>query len=95
MDSYRDDEKPRILLIGHYHKCHLLPFYRGVTVIQTGCTVEQSPFMRKKRLAADLGGWIVEVTVDSAGVVHRVNAEFIPFQPRKWQYRSVAMALMS
>jgi hypothetical protein len=67
VESYHEREKPHILLVGHYHKSEYLPDYKGVHIIQTGTTQEQTPFMRKKRLAAHLGGWIVKVTVSPDG----------------------------
>jgi hypothetical protein len=86
VDSYSEDEKPHILLVGHYHKAEYLPNYRNVHIFQTGCTQEQTPFMRKKRLHADLGAWIISVTVQPDGTM-RVAGEFIAFHPRKWEYR--------
>lgn len=86
VDSYSEDEKPHILLVGHYHKSEYLPNYRNVHVFQTGCTQEQTPFMRKKRLHADLGAWIISVCVQNDGVM-RVSGEFLAYHPRKWEYR--------
>lgn len=86
VDSYHEREKPHILLVGHYHKSEYLPDYKGVHIIQTGTTQEQTPFMRKKRLAAHLGGWIVKVTVQPDGGL-RVGAEFLSFAHRAWVYR--------
>ena len=87
IDSYEDYEKPDILLIGHYHKASYLPNYRGVAIIQTGCTQEPTPFMRKKRLHADLGGWIVSVGLDKNDNITGINTEFISYTPRPWQNR--------
>jgi hypothetical protein len=86
VDSYHEREKPHILLVGHYHKSEYLPDYKGVHIVQTGAVQEQTPFMRKKRLAAHLGGWIVKVTVSPDGGL-RVGAEFLSFAHRAWVYR--------
>lgn len=86
VDSYSEDEKPHILLVGHYHKAEYLPNYRNVHIFQTGCTQEQTPFMRKKRLHADLGAWIISVSVQPDGTM-RVAGEFLAFHPRKWEYK--------
>ena len=60
VESFQGGEKPAVLLIGHYHKMEYgRP--REVLCLQTGCTQDQTPFMRKKRLEAHLGGWIVEL----------------------------------
>jgi len=89
VESYTGGEKPDILLVGHYHKAEYC-YVRGVHVVQTGTTEDQTPFMRKKRLAAHLGGWIIDVWVDDTGAVTRFKQEFIPFYDnvyyKKWQY---------
>jgi hypothetical protein len=88
VDSYDDRERPNILLVGHYHKAEYLPNYRGVRIIQTGTFQRQTPFMRKKRLHADIGGWIVDVNVVDQQTT-RVAAEFINFTPRPWKHTLV------
>lgn len=90
VESYTGGEKPEILLDGHYHKAGY-NYIRGVHVIQTGCTQDQTPFMRKKRLSAHLGGWIIEFAVDSVGAITRFKQEWIPFYDngyyKKWNYK--------
>lgn len=89
VESYTGGEKPHILLVGHYHKAEY-SYVRGVHVIQTGTTEDQTPFMRKKRLAAHLGGWIIEFSVDDYGAITRFKQEFIPYYDndyyKKWKY---------
>lgn len=90
VESYQGGEKPDILLVGHYHKADYI-YVRGVHAIQTGCVMDQSPFMRKKKLAAHLGGWIIEFATDDNGAVTRFKQEFIPFYDNKyykqWEYK--------
>jgi hypothetical protein len=90
VESYQGGEKPDVLLLGHYHKADYV-FCRGVHCIQTGTTEDQSPFMRKKRLAAHLGGWIIEMATDDNGAVTRFKQEFMPFYDNayyeKWAYK--------
>lgn len=86
VEYYHPNDRPHILLVGHYHKAEFLPDYKGVSIVQTGTTQECTPFMFKKRLAAHLGGWIVKVTVMPDGGL-RVAAEFISFEHRSWVYR--------
>lgn len=89
IESLQGGEKPHILLIGHYHKS-AYNFLRNVHVIQGGCTQDQTPFMRKKRLSAHLGGWIIEATVNDKGDIVRFKQEFIPFFDKdayKWSYK--------
>lgn len=90
VESFSGAEKPDILLIGHYHKAEYL-YTRGVHVIQTGCTQDQSPFMRKKRLSAHLGGWIIEFSTHANGAIDRIKTEFFPYYDRafhKWEYKT-------
>jgi hypothetical protein len=58
IESYEGGEKPAIALIGHYHKAEHLES-RNVHAFQTGCTEDQTVFMRKKKLVANIGGWII------------------------------------
>jgi biotin operon repressor len=91
IESYQGGEKPHIVLAGHYHKAEYL-YYRGVHILQTGCTQDQTPFMRKNKLAAHLGGWIFEFGTDDYGAVTRFRQEFFPFYDngyyKKWQHQS-------
>jgi len=70
-------EKPHVLLIGHFHKAEFLPSYRNVAAFQVGCLQSQTPFMRRRGLAAHLGFWIIELHSNEAGLA-RVKGEFIP-----------------
>lgn len=93
VESYTPGEKPHIVLGGHYHKaCY--NYIRGVHFLQGGTTMDQSPFMRKKRLEAHLGGWIVEFQQGENGVIQSFKCEWIPFYGRDfyekdslWQYQ--------
>lgn len=87
IDTYDDSEKPDILLIGHYHKASYLPNYRGVAIWSLGCQQEQTPFMRKKRLHADLGGWAITVGLSVEDEIVRVSSEFFSYPSRPWRSR--------
>jgi hypothetical protein len=78
IESLSGGDKPHILLLGHYHKAGYF-FTRSVHCILGGCFMDQSPFMRKKRLAAHVGGWIIEVTQAPDGSVLRLKSVFVPF----------------
>jgi predicted phosphodiesterase len=91
VESYTGGDKPDILLVGHYHKAEYT-YYRGVHIVQTGTTEDQTPFMRKKKLAAHLGGWVVEFSNDDKGAVTKFKTEFIPFYDKQyykegWEYK--------
>jgi hypothetical protein len=90
VESLSGGEKPHILCLGHYHK-HGSFLVRNVHTLLTGCFQDQTPFMRKKRLSAHLGGYICDLTQAQDGSVLRWTTTFIPFfsddNHEVWQYR--------
>lgn len=58
IEAYEGGEKPAIVVAGHYHKAEHLEI-RNVHGFQTGCFQDQTTFMRKKKLVATIGGWII------------------------------------
>lgn len=64
VESYSGGSKPAVLLAGHYHKLEFINI-RNVWAIQTGCTQDQTPFARKKRLHYSLGGGVCELEQDA------------------------------
>lgn len=78
IEAMQGGEKPNIIAVGHYHKAEYL-FYRNVHAFQTGTTQAQTPWMRGKQISAHMGGWIVEVSVNDAGIITRIKQEFIPY----------------
>ena len=89
VESYQGGEKPNILLVGHFHKAEY-SYPREVHVVQAGCTEDQTPFMRKKRLQAMVGGWTISFTLDDNGIVHDFMPQFHAFYDRQfyrnWEY---------
>jgi biotin operon repressor len=79
VESYEGGEKPHIGLYGHYHKLWS-GLIRNVWVLQTGCTQDQTTFMRKKRLEAHVGGCVVRMEQDPA------SGAIIGFEPRMYRY---------
>lgn len=84
VESFTGGEKPQILLLGHYHKADFLPSYRNVHIFQGGCTQDQSVFMRKNKIAAHLGGWIIEVQISKDGLVNRIKSEWLSFVDKEY-----------
>ena len=76
-DSLSGGEKPNILLIGHYHKS-LYFFYRNIHILLTATTCSQTPWMRGKKIAAAVGGWIITAKVSDDGTVTNLISEYIP-----------------
>ena len=63
VESYDGGEKPAVGLYGHYHKLWAGNI-RNVWTCQTGCCQDQTPFMRKKRLEAHVGAFLVKLRQD-------------------------------
>jgi len=79
VESFAGGEKPAVLLIGHYHKMSYNVF-RNVHCLQPGTTQDQSTFMRKKQLHADVGACVCWLHQDEkTGAIDRCRVEF-------WQY---------
>jgi len=77
VDALEGGTKPDMLAIGHFHKAEFMPSYRNVAVLQAGTFQNQTPFMARQGLAANVGGWIVEVSVSEG--VKTIKAEFVAF----------------
>lgn len=81
VESYQGGEKPRILFIGHYHKFNY-DYSREVYIVQTGCTEDQTIFMRKRKLQAHVGGTMVSFHQAETGEVNRFRVEWMPYFDR-------------
>jgi hypothetical protein len=78
VESFQGGEKPKFLIIGHYHKFnHGYP--REVHTVQAGTTQDQTIFMRKLKLQAHLGGIIVRFHQADTGEINRFDVEWFPF----------------
>lgn len=89
VESLQGGEKPAIVLVGHFHKLDYA-YPREVHVIQMGCTEDQTPFMRKRRLQAHVGGGILWLTQNELGIFTSVKVQFFPYYDRKfYEYRWV------
>lgn len=78
IEAMSTDNIPNIYITGHHHKAMYF-FYRDIHCLEAGCFEAQTPWMRGKRLAAHVGGWIVTVHVDENGFIQRFVPEWIPF----------------
>ena len=90
VESLTGGTKPSVMLVGHYHKAEY-SYVRNVHVVQAGTSEDQTPFMRKLKLQAHVGGWTVSFTVDDYGNVHEFTPQFHPFYDREyyeknWEY---------
>ena len=55
-------------------------------------TEDQTPFMRKLKIQAHVGGWIVEFVLTKGGLISRFKTEWIPFYDKgfydkAWKYK--------
>ena len=92
VESYQPGEKPTILIAGHYHKFDF-SYPRAVCAIQPGCTEDQTPWMRKKKIEAMVGGTTLEFDVDPRGLLSNFRVTWHPFYTRDfykgevWKYK--------
>jgi predicted phosphodiesterase/biotin operon repressor len=86
IDSMSGGDKPNILINGHHHK-YMYLFYRNIHAFEAGTIEAQTPFMKGKKIAAHLGGSIIEVHVNEEGTITRCKGEFIPlYRPLENDY---------
>jgi biotin operon repressor len=79
VESLDGGEKPAAAFYGHYHKLWSGNI-RNVWVVQTGCTEDQTPFMRKKRLEAHVGGGIIKFRQDpKTGALVEMSANLLRY----------------
>lgn len=79
IESLEGGEKPAVGLYGHYHKIWS-GIIRNVWVVQTGCCQDQTPFMRKKRLEAHVGGALVGLEQDpETGAILSMTPQLIRY----------------
>jgi hypothetical protein len=84
VESYEGGEKPAVGLYGHYHKLWS-GIIRNVWVVQTGTQQDQTPFMRKKRLEAHVGGAIVHLEQDPVtGAILAMQPQLIRYFNKGW-----------
>ena len=79
IESLDGGEKPAVGLYGHYHKLWAGNI-RNVWCVQTGTTEDQTPFMRKKKLEAHVGGTLITMHQDPvSGAITRFKPELIRY----------------
>jgi hypothetical protein len=92
VEGYDGGDKPAVLLAGHYHKLSY-NMVRNVHAIQTGTTEDQTPFMRKKKLSAHVGGGICRLTQDErTGALTSCRVEFFNYFVRDYYNQRWSMS---
>ena len=70
--------KPKILLIGHYHKSYAFT-YRNVQCILVPCLCDKTPFQQKQGLSNILGAYFLDIYSDRYGNIQYFEPEEILF----------------
>ena len=86
IEQFPGGQKPQILIIGHWHITDILPTYRNVVGILPGCFQSQTPYLRRKGLSPDIGGFILEfevADVDKENGLVGCKIEWRPFPVAK------------
>ena len=82
-ESLQGGEKPNIVLVGHYHKFDY-SYPREIHIIQPGCCEDQTPFMRKKKIQAMVGGCVLWITQNELGIITSMKIQWIPYYSKKF-----------
>jgi hypothetical protein len=84
IESLEGGEKPAVGLYGHYHKLWA-GLIRNVWCVQTGTGCDQTPFMRKKKIEAHVGGTLIKLRQDPrTGAILSMTPELIRYFNREW-----------
>lgn len=71
-------QKPKILLIGHYHKSYSF-VYRNVRGIEIPCFCDKTQFQQKQGLINTVGAYFLDIYSDSKGNIQYFEPEEILF----------------
>jgi len=77
-----EETMPNVLLIGHYHKAFYM-FNGGVHTFLTGTTERQTPWMRNRKIAADIAAFEIDLYRDSKGNLTRLDTTILPHNGEK------------
>ena len=75
IESYVPGDKPRILLMGHYHQSMCMTV-RNVTGYHCGSWQGPNTFSRALNLTNVTGGWILEIMSEN-GEINSIKSEFV------------------
>ena len=70
--------KPKILLIGHYHKCYYF-VYRNVRGFEIPCFCDKTQFQQKQGLSNAVGAYFIDIYSDSKGNIQYIKPEEVLF----------------
>ena len=79
IETLESDFKPKILLIGHYHKSYSF-VYRNVRGIQVPCLCGKTQFQQKQGLSNVVGAYFLNIYSDNKGNIQYFEPEEIIFR---------------
>lgn len=89
MTAIQKEQNPslRFVIAGHLH-IRLSMGMGPIWGYQSGCFEGWTSYLKRKGLAPNRGGYIIEVTLDKKDKIQRVREEFIPFFEMEEDYKS-------
>jgi predicted phosphodiesterase len=82
IEQFSSEAKPDIYFLGHYHVNCYLPQYRNVMGLMMPCFQAQTPYLRRRGLNPEIGGWIIRLRVNDVGrknSIVEMNNSYYPF----------------
>lgn len=83
IEQFAPEQKPHILVSGHWHVQNYLPNYRNVVGIQMPCFQAQTPYLKRKGVNPEIGGVIlsfkIDHTIEPVGIA-TTKPEFVMFR---------------
>ena len=82
IEILESDYKPKVLLIGHYHKSYSF-VYRNVRGIEVPCLCDKTQFQQKQGLSNVVGAYFLNIYSDSKGNIQYFEPEEVIFRPNE------------
>ena len=68
VEQFSPENKPHVLIAGHWHRVVYMPGYRNVEALTLPCFQAQTPFLVRKNLFPVVAGAILEIVPDERGL---------------------------
>lgn len=86
IEQFSPENKPKVLICGHWHTTCLLEAYRNVYAMALPCFESQTPYLVEKGLYPETGWATLEVTYDDDGAVDFLKGFKPIYVPLKHDY---------
>jgi len=83
IEQFSPENKPKVLISGHYHVTCVLESYRNVYGFMAGCFEAQTPYLVEKGLYPEVGFSVLDVTYDEDGAVAFGKRWFPCYTPKE------------